>query len=81
MAEWSIAPVLKTGKGQPFVSSNLTASAKNKKKALVYKGIFSFIHYLACHLVCHLVRIARIFSLGRSAAQMCRDQRIHGFLP
>jgi hypothetical protein len=30
VAEWSIAPVLKTGKGQPFVSSNLTASAKNK---------------------------------------------------
>ena len=28
MAEWSIAPVLKTGKGQPFVSSNLTASAR-----------------------------------------------------
>ena len=27
VAEWSIAPVLKTGKGQPFVSSNLTASA------------------------------------------------------
>ncbi len=27
MAEWSIAPVLKTGNGQPFVSSNLTASA------------------------------------------------------
>ena len=28
VAEWSIAPVLKTGNGQPFVSSNLTASAK-----------------------------------------------------
>lgn len=28
MAEWSIAPVLKTGNGQPFVSSNLTASAR-----------------------------------------------------
>ncbi len=27
MAEWSIALVLKTSKGQPFVSSNLTASA------------------------------------------------------
>jgi hypothetical protein len=27
VAEWSIAPVLKTGKGKPFVSSNLTASA------------------------------------------------------
>ena len=30
VAEWSIAPVLKTGKGQPFVSSNLTASARLK---------------------------------------------------
>ena len=29
VAEWSIAPVLKTGNGQPFVSSNLTASAKS----------------------------------------------------
>jgi hypothetical protein len=28
VAEWSIAPVLKTGDGQPSVSSNLTASAK-----------------------------------------------------
>src|SRR5690348_7506438 len=28
VAEWSIAPVLKTGNGQPFVSSNLTASAR-----------------------------------------------------
>src|SRR5690606_41617215 len=27
VAEWLKAPVLKTGKGQPFVSSNLTASA------------------------------------------------------
>ena len=33
VAEWSIAPVLKTGNGQPFVSSNLTASA-NKNKHL-----------------------------------------------
>ena len=31
VAEWSIAPVLKTGKGKPFVSSNLTASAKPAK--------------------------------------------------
>ncbi|MBS1162502.1 MAG: hypothetical protein H6R03_398, partial [Burkholderiaceae bacterium] len=28
MAERFKAPVLKTGKGQPFVSSNLTASAR-----------------------------------------------------
>ena len=28
VAEWSIALVLKTSKGQPFVSSNLTASAR-----------------------------------------------------
>jgi hypothetical protein len=27
VAEWFKAPVLKTGNGQPFVSSNLTASA------------------------------------------------------
>jgi hypothetical protein len=27
VAEWLKAPVLKTGNGQPFVSSNLTASA------------------------------------------------------
>ena len=33
MAEWSIALVLKTSNGQPFVSSNLTASA-NKNKHL-----------------------------------------------
>jgi hypothetical protein len=28
VAEWLNAPVLKTGVGQPIVSSNLTASAK-----------------------------------------------------
>jgi hypothetical protein len=33
VAEWSIALVLKTSNGQPFVSSNLTASA-NKNKHL-----------------------------------------------
>jgi hypothetical protein len=30
VAEWFKAPVLKTGNGQPFVSSNLTASARAK---------------------------------------------------
>jgi hypothetical protein len=30
VAEWSIAPVLKTGDGQPSVSSNLTASASQR---------------------------------------------------
>ena len=40
MAEWSIAPVLKTGKGQPFVSSNLTASAKSTKRPT--QGPFCF---------------------------------------
>lgn len=30
VAEWSIAPVLKTGDGKPSVSSNLTASAKER---------------------------------------------------
>jgi hypothetical protein len=33
VAEWSIALVLKTSKGKPFVSSNLTASA-NKNNNL-----------------------------------------------
>ena len=32
VAEWSIAPVLKTGKPKGFVSSNLTASAKHTKR-------------------------------------------------
>jgi hypothetical protein len=32
VAEWSIAPVLKTGNGKPFVSSNLTASAKGDRR-------------------------------------------------
>ena len=32
VAEWSIAPVLKTGNGKPFVSSNLTASASMSSK-------------------------------------------------
>ena len=36
MAEWSIALVLKTSKGQPFVSSNLTASAKYSIKSMTY---------------------------------------------
>jgi hypothetical protein len=34
VAEWSIAPVLKTGNGQPFVSSNLTASASSTAVAM-----------------------------------------------
>jgi hypothetical protein len=34
VAEWSIAPVLKTGDGQPSVSSNLTASAISPIKSL-----------------------------------------------
>jgi hypothetical protein len=33
VAEWLKAPVLKTGDGQPFVSSNLTASAKTTPAA------------------------------------------------
>jgi quaternary ammonium compound-resistance protein SugE len=35
VAEWSIAPVLKTGNGQPFVSSNLTASANASNMAWI----------------------------------------------
>ena len=42
VAEWSIAPVLKTGKGKPFVSSNLTASANNNHQALGFQGLFLF---------------------------------------
>ena len=38
VAEWSIAPVLKTGNGQPFVSSNLTASANALNKAHDFMG-------------------------------------------
>ena len=41
VAEWSIAPVLKTGNGQPFVSSNLTASANNEQIRASAAG-FSF---------------------------------------
>ena len=41
MAEWLIAPVLKTGRPQGLVSSNLTPSAK--------------IQYAACHLMCHFL--------------------------
>ena len=37
MAEWSIAPVLKTGNGQPFVSSNLTASARQLQQQVVFQ--------------------------------------------
>jgi len=40
VAEWSIAPVLKTGNGQPFVSSNLTASAN----IITLKIYFSSLH-------------------------------------
>ena len=36
VAEWLKAPVLKTGKGQPFVSSNLTTSAEIKNTNLVF---------------------------------------------
>jgi hypothetical protein len=35
VAEWSIAPVLKTGNGQPFVSSNLTASARENSAGIL----------------------------------------------
>ncbi len=36
VAEWSIAPVLKTGDLKRSVSSNLTASAKNKTRRMHY---------------------------------------------
>ncbi len=38
VAEWFKAPVLKTGDGQPSVSSNLTASAKHFRSALSSEG-------------------------------------------
>lgn len=38
VAEWFKAPVLKTGDGQPSVSSNLTASAKHFRLALSSEG-------------------------------------------
>ena len=41
MAEWSIALVLKTSKGQPFVSSNLTASANKYKHLAQFFGVQS----------------------------------------
>jgi hypothetical protein len=42
VAEWSIAPVLKTGNGQPFVSSNLTASANILASSFViFPSVFS----------------------------------------
>ena len=43
VAEWSIAPVLKTGNGQPFVSSNLTASARPSIFTTLRRR-FCFIH-------------------------------------
>ena len=52
LAEWSIAPVLKTGKGQPFVSSNLTPSAKNVFKLLnsivIYCSSKSYPYFYPC---------------------------------
>ncbi len=44
MAEWSIAPVLKTGNPQGFVSSNLTASAKLSRKLGLFRPFFLFPH-------------------------------------
>ena len=40
VAEWSIAPVLKTGGSKGSVSSNLTASASYNPKQLVCLGFF-----------------------------------------
>ena len=39
MAEWSIAPVLKTGDPQGSVSSNLTASASEADSPLIELGV------------------------------------------
>ena len=39
VAEWSIAPVLKTGDSKGSVSSNLTASAKTQRKTPLSRGV------------------------------------------
>ena len=55
VAEWSIAPVLKTGDSQGSVSSNLTASARQPiNKPLT--GLFCFLHTIK-----HTKKIAHDF--------------------
>jgi hypothetical protein len=57
VAEWSIAPVLKTGVSKGTVSSNLTSSAIIKPQAVDLLGAFSFWLMLA-HLAVHLLPTA-----------------------
>ena len=45
MAEWSIAPVLKTGNPQGFVSSNLTASARFTRPSPLREGLLFGNHF------------------------------------
>ncbi len=45
MAEWSIAPVLKTGNPQGFVSSNLTASARFTQPSPLREGLLFGNHF------------------------------------
>src|SRR5690606_38592759 len=59
VAEWLKAPVLKTGKGQPFVSSNLTASARSFPGP-VWAAIFSKLWVQNCPPSVH-VRNLRFF--------------------
>ncbi len=61
----SIAPVLKTGNGQPFVSSNLTASAKIKPKRLIRLGFFLDI---ARPHICLWANASKLHAQGFSSA-------------
>jgi hypothetical protein len=66
VAEWSIAPVLKTGNPKGFVSSNLTASANKVKKAYVnHRLFFGHKFQLSKRLSkCHLVEF-RLYANNR----------------
>jgi hypothetical protein len=48
VAEWSIAPVLKTGNPKGFVSSNLTASAKLKPQVSHLLEVFLLFVVFLC---------------------------------
>lgn len=59
VAEWSIALVLKTSNGKPFVSSNLTASAIPRTQCAV--GVLSNQSYSRCGLVVILQQGASLY--------------------
>ena len=60
MAEWSIAPVLKTGKGKPFVSSNLTASASKNKHLAQFSAVQSKLELVVIEQDVDSVSVPRI---------------------